>query len=241
MPTAPRTRTQLSAQVQTAVAWLKRHSSAKVRDGMARYGLPSDHAFGVPMGLIQKLAKQLGHDHELAAALWETGHYEARLLVAYVGDPARLTSAQMDQWCADFDNWGVVDTLCFTLFNESPLAAKKIVQWAKLKDEFGKRAAFALLACLPWKTGDDERFLRLLPLIERGAADERNFVKKGVSWALRSVGRRSVALYAAALEMAERLAASEDATQRWVGKDSLRHLKSPAMKKRIARLLAGGP
>lgn len=59
--------------------------------GMARYGIEAKHAFGVPMGTLLKPKKELGKDHTLATALWDTGWYEARLLAALVGDPERVT------------------------------------------------------------------------------------------------------------------------------------------------------
>jgi 3-methyladenine DNA glycosylase AlkD len=236
--TAPtRTPVHLKAEVTAVLAWLKKHSRRKYREGMARYGLPTDKALGVPVGLIQQLGKQIGKDHGLATALWATDVYEARLLVAYVGDPLRLTPAQMDRWCRDFDNWGVLDTICFVLFNESPHAWKKIDQWCQRKSEFERRAGFVLLACLPWRQpADDAHFQRGLELIEQGATDGRNFVMKGVNWALRSVGRRSRKLHTAATAVAKRLADSGDATARWVGKDAYRQLSGPAMLQRIKRL-----
>jgi 3-methyladenine DNA glycosylase AlkD len=215
-----------ASRAKTAVAALKRLGSKVGRDGMARYGLPSAKAFGVPMNRIQKLAKSLGKDHALAEALWNTGWYEAQLLAAYVDEPERVTPAQMDRWCGDFDNWGTCDTVCFVLFDRTPHAFAKIAKWSKRKDEFGKRAAFALLAsvALHDKAAKDSAFTRCLPLIERASADERNFVKKGVSWALRGIGKRNSELRAEALELARRLSASPDAAARWVGKDALRDL-----------------
>jgi 3-methyladenine DNA glycosylase AlkD len=219
--------TSVDRQVRDVVAWLKRTGTKKSRHGMKRFGLPSEHAFGVPVGRLQARARQIGRNHELAQAVWESGSFEARLLAAYIGEPERLTSAAMDRWCRDFDNWGVVDTVCFVLFDKSPLAWKKVESWARRRGEFEKRAAFALLASLSLhdKTATDARFLRLLPLIERAATDERNFVKKGVSWALRATGRRSPALRVAAVELATRLAASTDPTARWLGRDGLRDLR----------------
>ena len=210
-----------------AVAALKRLGNKKTRDGMARYGLPSTNAFGVPVGKIQQLGKKLGHDHDLAAALWDTAWYEARMLAAFIDEPERVTPAQMDRWAKDFDNWGICDTVCFHLFDRTPHAWRKCEVWATRKDEFVKRGAFALMACLALhnKNADDKEFLRYLSLIEREAADERNFVKKGVSWALRSIGRRSAGLNKAALVVAERLALSSQPAARWVGKDALRELR----------------
>jgi 3-methyladenine DNA glycosylase AlkD len=203
---------------------------------MARYAIPSDNAFGVSMTNIQVLAKRLGRNHELAAALWDTGWYEARMLTSFVDEPARVSSAQMDRWCRDFDNWAICDTLCFHLFDRTPHAWAKVAQWSDKRGEFVKRAAFALLASLALhdKSGDDEPFVETLPLIERAATDERNFVKKGVSWALRGVGRRNAALNAAAVAVARRLSASPESAARWVGKDALKDLTSPAMMRRLA-------
>jgi 3-methyladenine DNA glycosylase AlkD len=230
------TRLPKEDDVEAVVASLKRLASTRYRDGMSRYGLPSDNAFGVPVGAIQKLAKRLGWNHDLARSLWETGWYEARMLAAFIDEPERVTPAQMDRWCRDFDNWGICDTVCFHLFDRTPHAFRKVTQWAGRRDEFVKRAAFALLACLALhdKRTGDEPFARFLPLVERAATDERNFVKKGVSWTLRGIGRRSCELNIAAVEMARRLAASSNAAARWVGKDALRELTSPAVTRKFA-------
>ena len=99
------------------VAWLERSGSRRAVEGMARYGIPSDGAFGVPMGKLLAFAKRLGKDHALAAALWKTGRYEARLLAALVDEPSRVTPKQMNAWAAAFDSWAVTDTVCFHLFS----------------------------------------------------------------------------------------------------------------------------
>lgn len=216
----------LKVGASEALAALKKLSSPKVREGMTRYGLPNDKALGVSVGDIQKLGKKLGRSQPLAEALWKTDIYEARLLAAFVGEPEKLTPKLMDAWCRDFDNWGVVDTVCFKLFDQSPHGWSRVEKWAKLKGEQQKRAGFVMLACLAAHSEDipDEQFRGYLPLLEWGATDERNFVKKGVSWALRMVGRQSPAMLKECIALAKKLAASEDATQRWVGKEALRDL-----------------
>jgi 3-methyladenine DNA glycosylase AlkD len=223
--------------VTATLAALKKLSSKRVLKGMSRYGLPQQNALGVSVSNIQKLAKKIGRDHELALGLWETGVYEARMLTAFVDEPARVTSAQMDRWCRDFDNWGIVDTLCFKLWDQVPHAWTKVRKWSTSRGEFQKRAAFALLGCLALHDEDapDEKFLKMLPLIEAGACDERNFVKKGVSWALRSIGRRSLPLNAACVKLAGTLAESLDAGPRWVGKDAFKELSSPHLQRALIR------
>ena len=230
-------RTPLDAQVAGAVAWLKKHSSKSVRDGMSRYAIPNDHALGVRMGDIQKLARQLGRDHALALALWKTGVYEARMLSAYVDEPERVTAAQMDAQARDFDNWAVCDTLCFVLWYDTPHAFAKVRKWASHRDEFVRRAAFALLAsiALKDKTTGDAQFLRTLAFVGKAATDERNFVKKGVNWALRGIGGRSLALNQAAVALAKKLTLSPGPAARWVGKDALRQLGSAPVQRRLQK------
>ena len=217
----------LDTKVAAALTRLERHASAKFRDDMAkRYGIKTrDKTLGVSMARIQKLAKELGRDHALAAALWRSRVYEGRMLAIYVAEPARLTAKLMDAWARDFDNWAVADTACFKLFDQTPHAWAKAAAWSMRSEEFVKRAGLALIASLALHTkgGSDAPFLRALKILERAAADERNFVKKGVSWALRAVGgKKSPALKAAAREVAARLAVSTNAGARWAGKDALR-------------------
>jgi 3-methyladenine DNA glycosylase AlkD len=226
-----------TVDVQDALSWLERKSTKRDRDNLKRFGINANKAFGVSVANIQILAKRLGHSHELALALWKTGWYEARMLTSFVDEPARVTPAQMDRWCRDFDNWGICDTVCFHLFDRTPHAWDKVAQWHDKKEEFVKRAAFALIAGLSLhdKQSGDEPFIESLRYIERAASDERNFVKKGVSWALRVLGRRSAALNVAAMDVSRRLAASPEPAARWIGKGALKELTSPAVTRRLGR------
>lgn len=220
-----------------AVALLKAQASPTHREGLTRFGIPNDHALGVSMSTIQAIGKQIGRQHALADPLWDTGIYEARSLVAFVAEPAKLSAAQMDRWCKEFDNWAICDTLCFHLFDRSPHAWTMVKRWSARRNEFERRTAFALLASLAVhdKRASDADFEASLDLIAMAASDERNFVKKGVSWALRAIGHRNAALYRQALALGKQLAASEDAAERWVGKDTLRDLNRPLVQKRHSK------
>jgi 3-methyladenine DNA glycosylase AlkD len=230
------TKAAVAEKVEAALAWLKRKSTKRDRENMPRFGIVARKAFGVSMANVRVLAKRLGRDHELAASLWDTGWYEARMLASLVDEPALVTPAQMDRWCLDFDNWGICDTVCFHLFDRTPHAWRKVAQWSVRRKEFEKRAAFALMASLALhdKRSGDEPFLRGLHYVTAAAADERNFVKKAVSWALRGVGQRNRALNAAAVDVARRLVDSPHAAARWVGRDALREFARPAVARRLA-------
>lgn len=232
----------LTERKEAVLQSLQAASLLSYRERMGpKFGIHVEQAWGVPMAAIQAIAKPLRNDHELAEALWTTGWYEARIAAILIDDAAQVTPEQMDRWRADFDNWGVTDTACFKLFDRVPHAPAKVAEWARLNDEFGRRAGFALLACLALH-GKQADYLAGLKLIEAAATDERNFVKKGVNWALRAIGgKKDPALRAAARETATRLAASQGKTARWIGKDALREFaKNDAKAAAKDRHAAGG-
>jgi 3-methyladenine DNA glycosylase AlkD len=236
-PTKKRAQPSLDDQVQAVLTSLERLADTRVLADMSgRYGIFTNKAFGVSMSNMNLLAKRLGRNHELAAALWETGWYEARMLASLVDEPARVTPAQMDAWVGDFDNWGICDTVCFKLFDRTPHAWRKVTRWSNQEAEFVKRAGFALLWSLTVhdKLASDEQFRQGLIFILRAASDERHFVKKAVNMALRAIGKRNLGLNAAAAAVAQRLADSPNAAARGGGKDALRELTSPGVTRRLA-------
>jgi len=195
--------------------------------GMARYGMSPEGRLGISIPPLRRIAKQAGKDHRLALELWKSGIAEARILASMVDEPERVTAAQMDRWVRDFNSWDVCDQVCGNLFDKTPHAWTKARQWAKREEEFVKRAGFALMAYLAWhdKAAPDSAFLRFFPSIRRGALDQRNFVKKAVSWALRNIGKRSPRLRTAALREARALRSLDSKAARWAGADAERELE----------------
>ena len=205
--------------------------------GMARYGINPDRRLGLSMPAMRRIAKTLGHDQALALALWDTGIPDARIVAGMLAEPAKLNSRQMDAWAKDFNSWDVCDQVCGSAFLASPLAWRKVATWAKRRDEFVRRAAFALLATLAVhdKQSDNARFVAALALIEVAADDERNYVKKAVNWALRNIGKRNATLNAAAIEAARRIQLQGSKPARWIAADALRELTSVAKQARLPR------
>lgn len=205
--------------------------------GMAKYGIAVEQRLGVSVPDMRRLAKEIGRDHKLALDVWRTGIAEARIVAALIDDPDKLTEEQMEDWVKDIDSWDVCDGVCMNLFEKNPLAWKKIVDWSGREEEFVKRAAFALIACLAWhdkKTGS-EKFIGLLPLIAREARDERNFVKKAVNWALRNIGKRNLSLNEAAISAAREIKRLDSRAARWIAADAIRELESEAVQSRLRR------
>jgi 3-methyladenine DNA glycosylase AlkD len=204
---------------------------------MARYGMTVESRLGVSIPHLRKMAKDMGKDHQLALNLWKTGIAEAMILAAMVDVPQEVTEEQMEEWVSDLNSWDVCDQVCMNLFEKTPMAWKKIRDWSKREEEFVKRAAFALAACLAWhnKEAADEEFIRLLPVIEDGATDERNYVKKAVSWALRNIGKRNANLNKVALQAAQDIGKIDSKAARWIARDAVRDLTSETTQKRFRK------
>lgn len=221
--------------VAEVLSKLKTKADPKNLPGMARFGMAVGSRLGVSVPEMRKIAKEVGRDHRLALALWKTGIAEARIVAALIDDPGAVTSVQMDRWAKDFDSWDVCDQACLSLFDKSPLAWQKIPEWAEREEEFVKRAAFALVAGLAWhdKQAADKRFVDLFPILMKGSDDERNYVKKAVSWAIRNIGKRNRKLNKAALKLARDIQRIDSKAARWIAADVLRELEGEAVQRRL--------
>ena len=209
--------------------------------GMRRYGINTRRALGISVTELRGLARHIGKDHDLALALWDSRFHEARILASMLDDPAAVTESQMQTWVLDFDSWDLCDQVCGNLFDRTPYAFDEAVRWSSREEEFVKRAGFALMAwtAVHRKDVPDERFETFLPLISAQATDERNYVKKAISWALRQIGKRSATLHAHAIRTAEQIQQLDARTARWIANDVLRELRGPAVQARLARRAPG--
>lgn len=196
--------------------------------GMARYGIVAPKVYGVKIPVLRAIAKEAGRDHELAGRLWAIPTRETRILATIIDHWQWVDEAQMESWVVVLHSWELCDHACGNLFAQTPYAYGKAMEWSARPEEFVKRAGFVLMAELAHqdKRTIDDALAAFFPVIEREAGDSRNFVKKGVNWALRDIGKRNLALNARAIAVAERLVAQQSASARWNGRDALRELTS---------------
>jgi len=223
--------------VEEVLKRLKAKARRDQLEGMAHFGIVTEQRLGVSVPDMRKIARELGKDHKLALDLWKTGIPEARMVAAMIDEHEKLTGDQMEDWVRDINSWDVCDQVCMNLFEKTPLAWKKILEWSEREEEFVKRTAFSLIACLAWhdRVAEDERFVRLFPVIKRGAADERNFVRKAVNWALRNIGKRNRRLNRAAIKAAREIQRIDSKAARWIASDAIRELESGAVQRRLRR------
>jgi len=214
-----------SSTADEIVAHLRTLRSEENIAGMARYGIVTDTALGIGNPVVQRLAKTVGRDHARAHALWASNVREARMLAIWTFDPKALTVEEARRLAGDFNSWEIVDTAA-DLLTETPFWKQLVEEFSSDEREFVRRAAFAMIAgaTVHNKQEPDETFVGWLPLIEHYATDPRNFVRKAVNWALRNIGKRNRTCHGKVIPVAERLAASDDRTARWIGKDALKEL-----------------
>jgi 3-methyladenine DNA glycosylase AlkD len=225
------------ATVEEVMEQLKSKAKSDQLEGMARFAIAGKGRLGVSVPDMRKIAKGIGKDHQLALDLWDTGVPEGMIVAGMIAEPDKLTEEQMESWVVDINSWDICDQVCMNLFEKSPLAEKKIYDWSVREEEFVKRTAYALIACLAWhdKVASDEDFIKYFPVIVAGATDERNFVKKAVNWALRNIGKRNQALNKAALQIAYQIQDTDSKSARWIASNAIRELESEKVQERLKK------
>ena len=203
--------------------------------GMTHFAIKTDNALGISAPRLRKLAKEIGTSHKLALELWQTRIHEARIVAVLIDDPKQVTEKQMNAWVRQFDNWGVCDACCCVLFDKTLFAWAKAIEWSRRKEEFVRRAGFVLMAALAVhdKKAPDRKFLPFFDIIRHHADDERNFVKKAVNWALRQIGKRSIALNKKAVVVAKDIRKMDSSSARWIAADAIRELMSKKVQARL--------
>jgi len=216
------------------VTELKSKANPDNLKGMARYGISTTNRLGNSIPFLRKLAKEIGKDHKLALELWKKGIDETKILASMIGEEDKLTEAQCEKWVIGFNSWDICDQVCMNLFKKMPFAEKKIKEWSKREEEFIRRAAFTLIACIAVydKEKPDNEFIKFFPLIKEAATDERNYVKKAVSWALRNIGKRNKNLNKKVTKFARELEYLQSKTAKWIARDTLRDTQRETVKNR---------
>jgi 3-methyladenine DNA glycosylase AlkD len=217
---------------------LKKVSSPDAKSTQEFFGVLNVNSYGLTTPQMRKIAKQIGKNHELALQLWNTGVHEARHVAIFISDPKQVTERLMERWLKDFNSWDIVDNCCGTLFEKTPLAFDKAIEWTKREKEFEKRAGFVMMAELAVhdKKSEDKKYEQFFPYIIAESNDERNFVKKAINWALRQIGKRNERLCKKAIAIAKQIQKKGDAASRWIAADALRELEKYMREGKIKKI-----
>jgi 3-methyladenine DNA glycosylase AlkD len=206
-------------------------------EGMKRFNIAATKTFGVTAPKIRMLAGQIGKDHSLALALWDSGYHEARILAALIAEPEKAKLKQLDRWVRDIENWAQCDACCLEYFQKTQYAPRLPERWTKNRGEFVRRAGIVMIAAMAvhHKKSSDEEMMAYFPLLKEYAVDERNFVKKAVNWSLRQIGKRNGALRKKAIALTEEIQNISSVSARWIASDALREFNDPRIIERTNR------
>ena len=208
---------------------LRSLGSPKNIEGMKRYNITVEKSFGVPAPQIRSIAKQITMNHDLALQLWDSRYHEARILAAIIADPERTKLSMLDRWVNEIQNWAQCDNCCAELFEKTKYAYSLPFRWAKNEKEFVRRAGFVMIAemAVHHKETEDKEFQKFFSLLKKYSIDERNFVKKGVNWALRQVGKRNISLHKKVIALSKEIQNIPSSSARWISNDALKELTNP--------------
>ena len=178
----------------------------KVLFKQRKFGVVAKNSLGVYHKDLKILAKEIGMNSALAIELFDTDIYECRLMSSKLYRPKELTFDLVEKWTASFENWEICDSFSMDVYARSPLAVPIIDHYKNYESEFERRAAFATMAgyCMADKKASNDVYEQFLPWLLHAATDERNYVKKAVNWALRSIGKRNRDLNKLAIDTAKK-------------------------------------
>lgn len=219
---------------------VEKQKNSKVVEGMVRFGINIEKAYGIPIPILRKIAKKTVKEndrienHLLAQQLWASEIHELRILASMIDDPSLVDENQMEEWVEGFNSWDICDQCCGNLFDKTKYAYEKALEWTDRDEEYVKRAGFALMAILAVhdKKASDEEFLEFLKIIKANALEKRNFVKKAINWALRQIGKRNANLNQKAVDTANEMLKSNSKIK-WIASDVLKELTNDYVQRKI--------
>lgn len=161
---------------------------------------------GVSSADLKTLKKKIKTDHALAAELWQSGIYDARILATMIADPAQLDDASMDAWSRELDSYPLIDAFG-ELVSRTPHARAKAERWIAANDESLESTGWRILAHLATKdeTLPDSYFATRIEAIRRAIHTAKNRVRHEMNNALIAIGGRNDALDAKATAAAKEI------------------------------------
>lgn len=227
-------------EIDEIISRLRAMSSEKYKENVVKLGIPQSSSIGVSTGDVRALAKELKKSNELGFELWNTGYHEAKLLAVLVFDKKTFPLQSAKQLMEGVISWDLCDHLCKNLIVKLKDYEELIFEWSISDKTYPKRAAFTLIAAavIQDKFLSEDTLDGYLELIQNNSCDEREHVKKAVSWALREIGKRDFSYQEKAILLAHELAAEGNKVQAWIAKDALKELEKLVQVEGRTRLIS---
>lgn len=192
-----------------ALARLAALGEETVRARNARLGA-GDSQFGVPLGKIRSLAKEIKRDHELGLALWETGNIDARLLAILLIKPKALSADDVDRMVREATFSQVADWLNSYVVKTHRDAEALRETWMTTDDPMAARAGWTLTAERVEKSPDTLDLPALLDRLDSEMATAAPAAQWTMNTCLATIGIQFPQYRDRALTIGERLGLYRD-------------------------------
>lgn len=219
---------------------LKEHQNQRGIDHWKKKPRPLK-SFGIGLTQLRKLARQIGRDHKLAAQLWNSDIYDAKVIGLLIDDPKQFTREQAEQQVEELHGglFAHVFASCSATLAKTPFAFELAGDWIDSEDDMRRRCGYSLIYELSKKNPrgmDDEWLLERIDHIQRTIEDEEFWVKGAMAGALLGIGKRNRKLNKAAIRAAKAIGpvkVSADDTSNCEPLDVVKHLTSDYMKRKL--------
>jgi len=200
-------------------------------------------SYGIGLTKLRKLAKKIGRDHELAAKLWATDVYDARVIALLIDEPKQITREQAERQVEELAGGMLAHVFasCDATLAKAPFALELADDWVRSDDPVRRDCGYGLLyEASKWKgkkAPDDAYFLDHIERIDAAIDDEPENVRMTMGAALMGIGKLSKPLNAAALAVARRVGPIEftSASGACDPFDVAKHLTAEPLQKKLAK------
>lgn len=195
--------------LKKALAELEAKGNETMRAHNTKFGATGDQ-FGVKMGDIRAIAKQIKTDHALALELWETGNLDAKLLALLIIKPKNLPAAEVDRMVRSVGFPQVADWFYSYVVKEHPDKETLRNEWMASDDKWAARAGWSLTSGRVAREPEGLDLTALLDRIETEMGTALPEIQWTMNSALAQIGINFPAHRQRAIDIAEKLGIYRD-------------------------------
>jgi 3-methyladenine DNA glycosylase AlkD len=193
--------------LQEVMTALEKLGSEQVRKIWTNHGVTGDF-FGVKVGDMKVIQKQIKKNPQLASALYKTHNADAMYLAGLICDPAQMTKTELQYW-AKHANYLVGEYTVAWAAAESPYGHELAMEWIHAAGEYPAAIGWSTYACLlalwPDDRLDREEIKHLMHLIQKTIHTQPGRVRYAMNNFLISTGTYLAALTEEAKKIAAQI------------------------------------
>jgi hypothetical protein len=119
-----------------------------VAQSMRDKGLNYHLNWGATLPRLKAKAEELGHNYDLAIALWKEDVRECKILATMLMPPDKMLPEVCDIWMEQVPSQEIAEQAAFNLWQYLPYAPEKAYQWIAMDREYYQLCGFHVLSRL---------------------------------------------------------------------------------------------